>query len=111
MDGHGGGKKKLLIAVDVLHDGKFDCDKCQCINGVRREPVFIKDIGFESRYCPKQQVTAESWQMIDYWRGYKAGHLPVAGGIADQPAFIMTAIRIIEARVQNNESLARPKKR
>lgn len=89
----------------------FDCEKCDCINGIRPEwkSVSIQDLDFETRYCPKQQITPLSWQLLDFHGHYKAGHLPCPGGVVDQPAYIMQAVALIDTRKQQNEREKRGK--
>lgn len=105
LDDHGGRRKKLLIAVDVLDSGGFDCDTCDCINGVLPEHrrVVIKDLGVNTRGCPIRLITPFTWQLIDYHRHYKAGYLPFPGSISDQPAFAMRAISLIDGRIRHNQ--------
>lgn len=94
-----------MIAVDVLDEGGFDCATCQCVNGVLKEPIRILDLDYETRACPIRQLTPFTWQIIDYHRHYKAGHLPFSGSVYDQPAHIMRAISIVEKRIRHNEAL------
>lgn len=46
--------------------------------------------------------------LLEQFRHYQAGHLPVSGGVGDQPHFLMQGIQLIEQRVAAND---RKKKR
>lgn len=87
-----------------------DCEKCRCRNGIAQRPWRIPDIGFESRTCPKQLVTAESWYLLQLHAYYEQGHLPEAGGVADQPCKVLQAFTIIASRRAQNAERSRGKK-
>ncbi|MBF0212282.1 MAG: hypothetical protein HQM00_01820 [Magnetococcales bacterium] len=38
--------------------------------------------------------------LFQVWHHYRKGHLPVSGGILDQPAVVMDALEIIEFCLQ-----------
>lgn len=45
------------------------------------------------------------WLALKWHRHYRNGHLPRAGGIADQPAFLMDCIDAVEDGVREHEAL------
>lgn len=56
----------------------------------------------ETRFCPRRQISTQSWQLLSYYKFYKNGFLPFEGGINDQPAHIMQAIALIDQRMDQN---------
>ena len=57
----------------------------------------------ESRTCFLPMITPQSEFLLRLYRHYKAGILPYAGGLLDQPHFYaeaMEALTGIEARIQ-----------
>lgn len=86
------------------------CEACDCVDGdagVERwqflgEAVFTDDKGepsHVSRICPRWLVTEDSYHLLTLYGHYKAGHLLTAGGIADQPAFYIDTMRIIDGAI------------
>lgn len=53
-----------------------------------------------SRECPRRQVTPQVMAWLSLYSHYAAGHLYQAGGIADQPALFMAAMRLIDGAVK-----------
>ena len=53
---------------------------------------------------PIHLIDNEDRALLDLWRAYKAGHLPVAGGVLDQPACVMTCLDIMS----ETEALLKP---
>jgi hypothetical protein len=90
-----------MLAVDAAELG-IDCEICQCRNGVSDQVWRIKDLQWQSNVCPKLQVTPWSWYMLQLFNGYRDGHLPMAGGMIDQPFKFLQAFNIIAARQAEN---------
>lgn len=68
-------------------------------------PMFaIPEIGLESRTCLLPKVTEEARLMLDLYRHYKNGYLPLAGGIMNQPAAFMDAMAVIDAAAARAEA-------
>ena len=95
----------------VAHNREsFNCQACRfqrhCDDSnPAPHPMFaIPEIGLESRTCLLPKVTQEARLMLDLYRHYKNGYLPVAGGIMDQPAVFMESMSIIDAAVIRAES-------
>jgi hypothetical protein len=49
-----------------------------------------------SRTCLKPMVTANSRFVLELYTHSRDGHLPVTGGVMDQPAVLMDAFRVIK---------------
>lgn len=108
----GGRPKKLLIAVYLARKPDWaPCESCDCVGGesqfprwaVDSEAVFPDGAGgysFQTRSCPRRTVTADSLFLVSLYRHYKAGHLYVAGGVADQPVLYLKAMQIIEVAAE-----------
>jgi len=52
---------------------------------------------FRSAICPRKLITSESWELIELYRHYQQGVLPVSGGLYDQPAVYSRAMALIGA--------------
>lgn len=50
-----------------------------------------------SNLCPRRQLDGDEWNWISLFAHYRAGHLYRSGGIADQPAIYLRAMRLIES--------------
>lgn len=85
----------------------FNCKTCahhhcdetgeiECSKGPAPYPKWVIN-GEESRTCPLPQVTALSREMLRLHLHYRAGHLPLSGGVMDQPAGFLRAMEIIES--------------
>ena len=86
------------------------CDTCKCVDGdagfyqwqFLGEPIFTDDRGeFQTatRICPRRLVTADSDYLLSLYSHYKAGHLLAAGGLSDQPALYLDAMRVIDIAI------------
>lgn len=56
---------------------------------------------WKSRICPRRLITAESYRLLSLFPHYQAGFLLEAGGILDQPARFVEAMRCINQVVAN----------
>lgn len=84
---------------------KFDCQTC---TDPKREawgceeltptPVHVVN-GHRVRRCPVKILTPFTRRCMSLYAHYKNGFLPNAGGIADQPAWYVTAMEILESDV------------
>jgi hypothetical protein len=54
-----------------------------------------------TKTCPRGSVSGESTQWLELFHHYKAGHLLRDGGIADQPARYVAAMRLIDITLRN----------
>lgn len=45
--------------------------------------------------CPKEQVTSDIWELLDYADMYKKGLPPVQGGVLDQAFSFVQACRFV----------------
>lgn len=54
---------------------------------------------FKSRTCPRRLVTAESEMWLSLYPHYRAGHLYRDGGVSQQPALYLEAMRHIDYEV------------
>jgi len=81
---------------------------CQCRNGFGEWQ--IRDLQWSTNHCPKQQVSAWSWLMLQLFASYQDGHLPIAGGAADQPYKVMRAFQVIAERRAHNAEKQNGKK-
>ena len=62
-------------------------------------PVFShKDTGEQFFRCPVRSITDETWFVVDLFGFYEQGHLPVAGGLSDQSAYLMNCFSIIKSQ-------------
>jgi len=43
----------------------------------------------------KPLVTAQSWRLLDLYDHYKSGYLAITGGLLDQPAGYLDAMKLI----------------
>ena len=59
--------------------------------------------GWKSRRCPRTLITKESQAWLDLYSHYVKGHLYRAGGVEDQPALYLEAMRIIAGYVAEAE--------
>ncbi len=62
--------------------------------------------GVEQRRCPRRPILenpAAFSELFWLYRNYKAGYLPEAGGLDDQPAKLMKSLRVIDAAVSETE--------
>ena len=86
------------------------CETCSCVDGdagfyrwqFLGEPVFRDESGEPtgvSSICPRTMVTDDSSHLLSLFGHYKAGHLMNAGGISDQPALYMDAMRVIDGAI------------
>lgn len=72
------------------------CHDCSCVDGdAGYERWEIKDTDFKSRICPRRLITPESRRMLELFQHYQAGFLAHSGGILDQPAKYVEAMRFI----------------
>jgi len=90
----------------------FDCNTCKrkhC-DETGGTPGSIGPAGFplysihnviESRVCLLPMITPWSRQMLQLYEHYKAGHLVVSGGVLEQPAVYLAAMRTISAAVES----------
>lgn len=77
------------------------CGACGCVDGdAGYERWELKGI-WKSRVCPRRVVTDESRRWIALFQHYRAGHLMMAGGVFDQPARYMEAMRVIDGAVRS----------
>lgn len=66
-----------------------------------REPVPGGNAGFywdgvPLARCPRALVEPWAWEYLALFGPYKAGNLPLAGGVLDQPARLLDALQAIE---------------
>lgn len=54
---------------------------------------------YDSDLCPRQAVTDESREWLALYAHYAKGHLLRAGGVEDQPAIYLQAMRVIASAV------------
>lgn len=52
--------------------------------------------GSPSQRCPFAMVTPETEYVLELYRHYCRGLLPLAGGVADQPVWLLDAFAIID---------------
>ncbi len=52
--------------------------------------------------CPRRMISDDSSAWIALYGHYKAGHLAYSGGVLEQPAIYLEAMRLIDATVQQN---------
>ena len=84
----------------------FACDTCTCVDG--RAPGFTEENPrweipgvISTSRCLRQLVTPASWEFIRLFRHYKAGVLPLAGGLFDQPARFVDAMEVIDGQSES----------
>jgi hypothetical protein len=77
----------------------FPCESCGCINGrqVDGSRWRIPEAGIISDVCFRRSLTPFSVQMMDLYRHYENGLLPVAGGLLDQPFAYLRAMSVIDS--------------
>lgn len=94
--------------MDVSRKPKeFDCSKCPhhyCdeageIEGSQGPAPFPKweFNGEELKTCLLPMITPMSRELLKLHMHYRAGYLPLSGGILDQPAGFLRAMEIIES--------------
>lgn len=64
--------------------------------------VLYEITGKPYRRCPFRLVRAETSEWIGFYNDYKAGFLPVSGGMLDQAAKFREAMQIIEGEVASS---------
>lgn len=75
------------------------CHECSCVDGdAGIERWEIKEL-WKSRICPRRLTTPESRRWLELFQHYQAGFLADSGGILDQPAKYMEAMRFISGVV------------
>jgi hypothetical protein len=76
------------------------------VDGVSPYPRWsLRGVMEGSRICPRRQTddAARSW--LTLYQHYQAGHLFAAGGIADQPALYLAAMRLIDGAVKESQNV------
>lgn len=59
-------------------------------------PTFRID-GNDFHRCPLHYVTPDVLEVVRVWKWTRRGHLPLAGGILDQPMRLMEQLDVIES--------------
>lgn len=57
-----------------------------------------------SRHCPRQSLPAEIGGWIDLHGMFENGHLAVAGGALEQPAYYVQAMKVIGNAMKDAQS-------
>lgn len=70
---------------------------CNCVDGEADIERWEIAGQWKSRVCPRRFVTDDSVAWFQLWNHYRDGHLAFAGGVLDQPALFMDAMRFISA--------------
>ena len=66
-------------------------------------PLWTID-GEELTVCPKKAITPESFELLNWYAHYKNNLLPVNGGVLDQSAYYLDAMKHIDdtiTRIRN----------
>jgi hypothetical protein len=87
----------LILAAGCASDPQWaPCDSCNCVDGVSPIPRWeIVGVLEATKECPRRAITADSRAWLTLYAHYKDGHLFQVGGIAEQPAIFLEAMRII----------------
>ena len=62
----------------------------------------VRSVG-EFDVCLKPMISAESRALLRLYGHYQAGHLPLAGGILDQPAPFLAAVDVIRGALAHGD--------
>lgn len=75
-----------------------------CVDGVSPYPRWRIDGVLENtRHCPRRAVTSEHSELIALLLHYRAGYLFSAGGLEDQPAKYLAAMRLMDSTAREIE--------
>lgn len=115
----GGRPKKILIAVEVLRNREqFDCEHCpwgrHCdttyewpgSRGPASHAQWVVTLNgrtqVESRTCLLPMVEPEIAELVQLHGFYRDGLLPFSGGVLEQPAYYLEAMRLVAAAVNDD---------
>ena len=91
--------KKEYGCIDKAPNPVFEIDCVRC-NGSNEECEVCKGSGKEAFYhCPVKIVTKKTVEVIKFYKHYKNGYLPVAGGINDQSITFLKAVDILDREI------------
>ena len=76
------------------------CTTCNCVDGVapypRWELIGVVDV---TNRCPRRETSEDSRGWIALYAHYKDGHLLQSGGLFNQPAIYLEAMRTVQFAV------------
>ena len=61
------------------------------------------------RRCPVATLPPEVWSVLEVYAAFEHGVLPVTGGLLDQAATFLEAIRVLRAEIAEHERKRPPK--
>jgi hypothetical protein len=86
---------------------RFNCKKCEwgrhCDekNPAPFEKWEIPEINLKSKTCLLPMITSESQSMLSLFRFYQNNQLALSGGVLEQPAKYLEAMKTIERQINS----------
>jgi hypothetical protein len=75
------------------------------VDGVSPYPRWsLRGVMDNSRICPRRQTDDDARAWLPLYMHYQAGHLFSAGGVSDQPALYLAAMRLIDGAVKESQN-------
>lgn len=124
----------LKATLAVIDNAEWDCEKCLSKHAGRKDaeemtqkmravkgcetqmPVVIATIANNAgtqklsfKRCPGNFYSPHAGDVLKLHGLFKAGHLPFAGSVTEQPGKILEAFNVIDAYNQDKADLARQK--
>ena len=84
----------VALAVDPA---MAPCGQCDCVNGVSPIPDKWEIPGvLKTSVCPRKSLPSDWVELMGLFRHYRNGFLWADGGVSNQPALYMDAMRLID---------------
>lgn len=94
------------MAVEVLrHPSAWQCESCDCVNGIAPvEKWETKGVINPTRTCYRAAITARTEYLLSLYPHYIRGHLYESGGVADQPAIYLDAMKFLYGYINGSQN-------
>lgn len=91
----------MILGTGCATDPQWaPCDSCNCTDGIAPVPRWeILGVLEATNQCPRRAITADTRGWLTLYSHYKDGHLYRSGGVAEQPAIYLEAMRVIQYAV------------